>query len=744
MTSGRNGGGSDAPGAMMAEDYDDRYEYRASDLDDEEIERRLIEDVKDDERLQSGAGRRCVDSEVDFVKMSGLTQPDPENAPWPDAEAEPELPEDADPNAPISFFEEGVDDVDAASDPITAHDRPLPNGDELVSLARDPVTPERPEPTFLRDLKSIVSDYSTGNTADEPIEATPQGEPDENAADIQDEPRLGFPADEETAPEWTRQLDQAEEHSGDSGWGRPAYEDLDADMLEWIAEKLETDDAGETAQWEMSGRQYSLETQEDVDDIAPTPARHDDAITHEDIPPVTSLPDVAPPSRPMPPWAAFRRPLGDDELAEDTAAADYSLRNDASPPESYYDPNVWEPEETQAKGHAAPGEAVGRPAHLGEDVEEERTTIPLPAPSLRTRELTRAQALMHTLDPAPVEAEEEVTPEPVTTAEELGEKILTSSDVDPPTQIDTSPLPPFAEPDDGAATDEDGLDGGFTPRRRTRQRRRSWLNVILRMFFTVITIATLGAAATAGWWWYQRQAESPEGAYQRAENRLNAGEYTAASADFLRFTETFPQSPLKADALFHAAYALQAVPANPKPAAESAYVRSLGLFDRFVEQYPGHEKTPRAQTMAAVLEYRLGRYDQAIARLQSTDGRTADPLTYLPSLRTLARSYAQLGELDEARSAFLRAASLDTNYAPDQDYLELAALFKTFAAEAETEAERDAYVAQAIEMWNYALRVPGLPAPKRRAIKNYIAAEEQLLNEGPAPMSTAQTTPDVR
>ncbi|MEX2015654.1 MAG: hypothetical protein WD873_03385, partial [Candidatus Hydrogenedentales bacterium] len=86
-----------------------------------------------------------------------------------------------------------------------------------------------------------------------------------------------------------------------------------------------------------------------------------------------------------------------------------------------------------------------------------------------------------------------------------------------------------------------------------------------------------------------------------------------------------------------------------------------------------------------------------------------------------------LGEVEEARSAFLRAASLETNFAPDDDYLELAALYKTLAAEAEAEPDQQKYLASAIEMWEYALRVPGLPAAKRRAIKNYISAEEQLL-----------------
>ena len=756
--SSRNGGGSDAPGAMMAEEIDDQYEYRASDLDDEDIERRLIDDMEDDDRLQSGAGRRGVDDDVDFVKMSGLTQPDAETAPWPDAEAEPELIEDADPTAPISFFEEGVDDVDATRDPITAHDLPLPNGDELLNTTPVPHSGERLEPSFLRDLKSIVSDFSSARL-DEDSGETADSQDDDRAPNHDDGPSPGLVAEENAAPEWTRQLDRNEEQAG-GDWERPAYEDLDADMLDWIAQKLESDDeSGAGApQWDMGGHEYSLEQAQQaspVTDTAGDAPIGDEISPGADVLSVSALPDEAPPSRPMPPWAAFRRPLEEDDIPEAAGAADAVAASDDSDAAaaSYYDPDVWEKRGREHKREDGTGDAFQRPAYLDDDEypEQDITAIPLPPTSLRTRELTRAQALMHSLEPAPIPDEGTlVEPEAgATTVDHCATgapraEMPAFDDRAAPEQPNIPPMAPVVASRFDAAPDEDDAAGAFTPRRRTHPRRRRWVNALLRFFFIAIIIAALAAGAVSGWYWYQRQAESPETVFRRAESRLNGGEYAAASDAFLRFTESFPQSALKADALFNAAYALQAAPADPKTESENTYRRSLALFDRFIEQYPGHDKTPRAQTMAAVLHYRLGEYETAITRLQSANGRTTDPLTYLPSLRTLARSYARLGEIEEARSAFLRAASLDTNFTPDQDYLELAALYKTYAAQTESEAEREDYVAEAIEMWNYALRVPGLPAPKRRAIKNYIAAEEQLLNEGPAPMSTAQTAPGVQ
>ncbi len=78
---------------------------------DDEIQRRL----ESDPRLESGVSPSERGSDLDFIQMSGLTAPPPADRESP----EPETPasNDLDPEKPISFFEEGVADVDASMAP---------------------------------------------------------------------------------------------------------------------------------------------------------------------------------------------------------------------------------------------------------------------------------------------------------------------------------------------------------------------------------------------------------------------------------------------------------------------------------------------------------------------------------------------------------------------------------------------------------------------------------------------------
>lgn len=78
---------------------------------DDEIQRRL----ESDPRLESGVSPSERGSDLDFIQMSGLTAPPPADreSPKPEALASNDL----DPEKPISFFEEGVADVDASMAP---------------------------------------------------------------------------------------------------------------------------------------------------------------------------------------------------------------------------------------------------------------------------------------------------------------------------------------------------------------------------------------------------------------------------------------------------------------------------------------------------------------------------------------------------------------------------------------------------------------------------------------------------
>ncbi|MCL4693297.1 MAG: LysM peptidoglycan-binding domain-containing protein [Candidatus Hydrogenedentes bacterium] len=90
------------------ESEDERDPFEAY---DDEIQRRL----ESDPRLESGVSPSERGSDLDFIQMSGLTAPRPADRESP----EPETPasNDLDPEKPISFFEEGVADVDASMAP---------------------------------------------------------------------------------------------------------------------------------------------------------------------------------------------------------------------------------------------------------------------------------------------------------------------------------------------------------------------------------------------------------------------------------------------------------------------------------------------------------------------------------------------------------------------------------------------------------------------------------------------------
>jgi tetratricopeptide (TPR) repeat protein len=166
-----------------------------------------------------------------------------------------------------------------------------------------------------------------------------------------------------------------------------------------------------------------------------------------------------------------------------------------------------------------------------------------------------------------------------------------------------------------------------------------------------------------------------------------------------------------------AGFALQLVPEDPAPRAKEAYTESIEMLRAFVEAYPAHEKSPRAETMMGVLYYKTGRYLEAINLLGDPERRLRDPGAYLTALRTLGRSYAAVNQVDNARSAFMRAGALESNMAPDEDYAELAGLYTQLAERSGDPAQRRWYFAQAVEQWDFALQVPGLLKSRKDDMK---------------------------
>ena len=169
--------------------------------------------------------------------------------------------------------------------------------------------------------------------------------------------------------------------------------------------------------------------------------------------------------------------------------------------------------------------------------------------------------------------------------------------------------------------------------------------------------------------------------------------------------------------MFMAGYTMQLVPSVSRANAEAAYENALALLEAFVVEYPNHMKTARAETLMGVLYFNIGRYSEAISILGDPERRLRDPDAYLTSLRTLGRAYATTSRIENAHSAFMRAASLENNFSPDQDYAELGSLHQKLAERGAIEGEKRHHYERAIEQWNYALRVPGLLKERKDDIK---------------------------
>ncbi len=247
------------------------------------------------------------------------------------------------------------------------------------------------------------------------------------------------------------------------------------------------------------------------------------------------------------------------------------------------------------------------------------------------------------------------------------------------------------------------------PRRKRTLRFQRWFS----MLGMVAILGLVGYGAFLGYRYYTQTSPA---AFASAEALIDAGRYREASDEFLGLYNRFQRFPIAADALFMAGYALQLEPDTPR-AAKEAYSEAIGIFERFIVEYPGHAKTPRAETLMGLLYYKTGRQLEAVNVLGSPDRRLRDPGAYLMSLRTLGQAYAELGQMENARSAFMRAAALESNMTPDADYVQLATIYQGAASQTGDPAQRRRYFQLAVEQWDFALQVAGLLKSRKEDIK---------------------------
>ncbi len=238
-----------------------------------------------------------------------------------------------------------------------------------------------------------------------------------------------------------------------------------------------------------------------------------------------------------------------------------------------------------------------------------------------------------------------------------------------------------------------------------------------RWFARALVVALAVGTGIGAFMMYERAVQPPRAAFDAAQSLIDKARFEDASSAFLDFTKRYPGNPRRAEALYMAGFALQLVPEDPAPRAKEAYTESIELLRGFIEEYPAHEKSPRAETLMGVLFYKTGRYLEAINILGDPERRLRDPGGYLTALRTLGRSYAALNQMDNARSSFMRAGALESNMAPDLDYAELAGMYTQLAERSGEPAQRRHLFQQAVEQWDFALQVPGLLKTRKDDMK---------------------------
>lgn len=276
-------------------------------------------------------------------------------------------------------------------------------------------------------------------------------------------------------------------------------------------------------------------------------------------------------------------------------------------------------------------------------------------------------------------------------------------------------------------------------RRRGRRRRKSLRRRIVRYTFWLLVAGAAGLGMWQAWLFVRVQTTTAPVAYAEAWRLLEHGQFIEASQAFEQIARRFPDSPERRDAEFMAALALSRVPASARDAAQQAYQRAAVLFENFIAASPRDAKQARAQSLLGLMYFKMDRYGDAVRILRDPERRLLDPAGYLPSLRVLARAHAALEDYDNAASAYLMAASLEDNVTPDQDYLELADLYRRLADNAARPEDRQAYQRRAVEQWERALRIPSLPDGLKRRIENLRTVAVTQLGNVATPETEAGT-----
>lgn len=265
----------------------------------DELDSSLLDEIHEDARLQSGVPDSENTSDLDFIQMTGLTRP---SSPLTEGSAAPAIdPAEMDPTQPINFYEKGVGDVDASTEPVTLHGGGI-RDDDLVMFPEDSKS--------VAGLKQIIADLTGDDVADsEPPPMEPvQAETEEAGASEEIEEPSTAPETEEapSAHESTEEVVVAKEEE--------IGINIDSIVPITLLDNDEDDEQNETPELAVD----KAEVEEIREEAPPTVSEEEEEDDGEHAPAATANLPVADPEeeaavKPTPPATASAPDLAEAE-----------------------------------------------------------------------------------------------------------------------------------------------------------------------------------------------------------------------------------------------------------------------------------------------------------------------------------------------------------------------------------------------------------------------------------------------
>ncbi|NUM52394.1 MAG: LysM peptidoglycan-binding domain-containing protein [Candidatus Hydrogenedentes bacterium] len=373
-------------------------------------------------------------------------------------------------------------------------------------------------------------------------------------------------------------------------------------------------------------------------------------------------------------------------------------------------------------GESAPPPSTEETPRRAAAPEEPVLTRPAPVLPGHSAQLAEAEKLLDELEPAPASRFEGT--------EDSGYDETLAVPRTRPAEVDQLP--------------DEALDYKRQGKRRHRTTGKSTIARSLgRLAASLLVVSALAAATYAGYLWIQQRMASPGQLFNQASRLVAKGEYADASRLFEDFASLHPGDPMRAEAQFNAAFAMQMINPSDNDEQQEVTRQALRLFEQYRKDNPAHAKVARAESLMGRLNYESGRYQEAIELLRNPELRLRDPASTVPTLRTLARASAKMGDAEAARSYYLQAVGVQGNYSPDVDYAELGSLYQSRADKAVDLDKRIELQQLAIESWTHALEVPGIDPTSKQTIRSQLDVLRERLQSEPGMAPAMESLDDA-